>query len=133
MGNASQGIYKLDAEILPVLLTCNMLILRLFVAIYILIYPRIFLKSLKNQPFEILAVNVADTGNRIHEFIKRMDLHLTILMDHDGETFKAWQGKVLPASFLLDRSGRIRYQVIGPVEWDSDEAVAIIEQLLRQQ
>jgi thiol-disulfide isomerase/thioredoxin len=88
--------------------------------------------TLKDQPFEILAVNVADTGNRIHEFIKRMDLHLTVLMDHDGKTFKAWQGKVLPASYLLDRSGRIRYRVIGPLEWDSDEAVAIIEQLLQQ-
>ena len=88
--------------------------------------------TLKDQPFEILAVNVADTENRIHEFIKRMDLHLTVLMDHDGKTFKAWQGKVLPASFLLDRSGRIRYRVIGPLEWDSDAAVAIIEQLLQQ-
>ena len=88
--------------------------------------------TLKDQPFKILAVNVADTENRIHEFIKRMDLRLTVLLDHDGKTFKAWQGKVLPASYLLDRSGRIRYRVIGPLEWDSDEAGKIIEQLLRQ-
>ena len=87
--------------------------------------------TLKDQPFEILAVNVSDPESRIHEFIKRMDLHLTILMDHDGKTFEAWQGKVLPASFLLDRSGRIRYQVIGPLEWDSDEAGKIIEELLQ--
>jgi thiol-disulfide isomerase/thioredoxin len=88
---------------------------------------------LKDQPFEILAVNVSDTENRVREFIKRMNLHLTILMDRDGEALKAWQGKVLPASFILDRSGRIRYQVIGPFEWDSDEAGTIIEQLIRQQ
>ena len=87
--------------------------------------------ALKGRPFEILAVNVADTENRIHEFIKRMDLHMTILMDHDSKVFEAWQGKVLPASFLLDRSGRIRYQVIGPLEWDSEEAGKIIEELLQ--
>ena len=87
--------------------------------------------TLKDQPFEILAINVSDTENRIREFLKRMDLRLTILMDRDGEAFKAWQGKVLPASFLLDRSGRIRYQVIGPLEWDSDEAGKIIEELLQ--
>ena len=87
--------------------------------------------TLKNQPFEILAVNISDTKNQIREFIKRMDLRLIILMDGNGETFKAWQGKVLPASFLLDRSGRIRYQVIGPLEWDSDEAGKIIEELLQ--
>jgi hypothetical protein len=60
-----------------------------------------------------------------------MDLRLTILMDLDGEAFKTWQGKVLPASFLLDRSGRIHYQVIGPLEWDSDEVRKIIEGLLQ--
>ena len=87
--------------------------------------------TLKDQPFEILAVNISDTKNQIREFIKRMDLRLIILMDGNGETFKAWQGKVLPASFLLDRSGRIRYQVIGPLEWDSDEAGKIIEELLQ--
>jgi len=87
--------------------------------------------TLNDQPFEILAVNVSDSENQIREFIKRMNLHMTILMDHDGETFKAWKGKVLPASFLLDRSGRIHYQVIGPLEWDSDEAGKIIEQLLQ--
>ena len=87
--------------------------------------------TLKDQPFEILAVNVSDAENRIHEFIKQMDLHLIVLMDLEGKTFKAWQGKVLPASFLLDRSGRIRYQAIGPLEWDSDEAGKIIEALLQ--
>ena len=87
--------------------------------------------TLKDQPFEILAINVSDSENRIHEFLRRMGLRLTILMDLDGEAFKAWQGKVLPASFLLDRSGRIRYQVIGPLEWDGDEAGKIIEELLQ--
>ena len=87
--------------------------------------------TLTDQPFEILAVNVSDTENQIREFLKRMDLRLTILMDLNGEAFKAWQGKVLPASFLLDRSGRVRYQVIGPMEWDSDEARTIIEKLIQ--
>jgi thiol-disulfide isomerase/thioredoxin len=87
--------------------------------------------SLSDQPFEILAINVSDTENRIREFLRRMDLRLTILMDLDGEAFKSWQGRVLPASFLLDHSGRIRYQVIGPLEWDSDEAGKVIEELLQ--
>ncbi|MEN8106642.1 MAG: TlpA disulfide reductase family protein [Pseudomonadota bacterium] len=87
--------------------------------------------TLTDQPFEILAVNVSDTEDRIREFLRRMNLRLTILVDHNGDTFKAWQGKVLPASFLLDRSGRIRYRVIGPLEWDSEEVGKIIEALLQ--
>jgi len=46
VGNASQGIYKLEAEILPMIPICNSLISLMYAAIYILIYPRIFLKSL---------------------------------------------------------------------------------------
>jgi thiol-disulfide isomerase/thioredoxin len=87
--------------------------------------------TLTDRPFEILAVNVSDTENRIREFLRRMNLRLTILVDHNGDTFKAWQGKVLPASFLLDHSGRIRYRVIGPLEWDSEEVGKIIEALLQ--
>jgi thiol-disulfide isomerase/thioredoxin len=89
-------------------------------------------EALEDQPFEILAINVSESENRVREFIKRMNLHLTILLDRNGDTFKAWKGKVLPASFLLDRSGKIRYQVIGPLEWDSDEAGRVIEQLIQQ-
>ena len=90
-------------------------------------------QALEDQPFEILAINVSESENRIREFVKRMDLHLTILMDPNGKAFKAWQGKVLPASFLLDRSGRIRYRIIGPLEWDSNDTGKIIEQLIQQQ
>lgn len=88
-------------------------------------------ETLEDQPFEILAINVSESENRVREFIKRMNLNMTILLDHNGNTFEAWQGKVLPASFLLDRTGRIRYQIIGPLEWDSDEAGTIIEELLK--
>jgi len=90
-------------------------------------------QALEDQPFEILAINVSESENRVREFIKRMNLNLRILLDSNGEVFRAWNGKVLPTSYLLDGSGRIRYRVVGPMEWDSEEARKIIEVLIKNQ
>ena len=50
----------------------------------------------------------------------------------DGEAFKAWGGKVLPTSVLVDRSGVQRYTGLGPLEWDEAQTLAVIEQLLKE-
>lgn len=86
--------------------------------------------SLKDQPFMILAVNVSEPENRIQEFLRRMNLRLTVLMDREGDTMRAWHGKVLPTSFLVDRAGSVRYRASGPLEWDSEEVRKIIEGLI---
>ena len=89
--------------------------------------------ALKDQPFEILTINVSDAENRIREFLRRMNLNLTVLLDRDGKVFKEWGGKLLPASHLVDGNGMIRYRVIGPKEWDSVEARKIIDVLIKNQ
>jgi thiol-disulfide isomerase/thioredoxin len=89
--------------------------------------------ALTDQPFEILAINVSEAENRIRESLKRMNLNLTVLLDRNGEVFKAWHGKVLPASYLVDGNGMIRYRVIGPMEWDSDATQKIIKALIKNQ
>lgn len=87
--------------------------------------------TLTDHPFEILAVNVSDSENRIREFLRRMNLRLTILMDRDGDTLRAWRGSVLPTSFVVDGAGRVRYRASGPLEWDSVEVRKIIEELIQ--
>lgn len=86
---------------------------------------------LSDQPFEILAVNISDSERRAREFSKRMNLDLTILMDPDGEVLKAWQVQVLPTSFLLDQTGLVCYQVVGPIDWDDPEVLELVEGLIQ--
>ena len=86
--------------------------------------------SLRDQAFEILAINVAEQQHRVQEFLNSMDISLTVLLDSDGSTLKAWQVRGLPTSFLIDAEGRIRYRVVGPIDWDSDEVLATIDKLL---
>lgn len=72
--------------------------------------------SLDDQDLAILTINISDSANRAKETLKRLQLEMTVLLDRDGKAFKTWQGRVLPTSFLLDRSGQLRYRVVGPME-----------------
>jgi thiol-disulfide isomerase/thioredoxin len=87
--------------------------------------------SLAGQPFEVLGVNMAEPLSRIEKFTALVPVAFTLLRDRDGATARAWRAKVLPASFLLDRDGRIRYYVYGEVDWSSEAVRAKVGELLR--
>jgi len=87
-------------------------------------------ERLRGQPFAVVAVNVAETERRVAHRANQMGLDFPVLLDADGAAFKAWGGKGLPTSVLVDRSGAIRYLGLGPIEWDGVEAVTAVESLL---
>jgi peroxiredoxin len=87
--------------------------------------------SLAGQPFAVLGVNMAEPLSRIEKFTARVPVAFTLLRDRDGATAKAWRAKVLPASFLVDREGRIRYYVYGELDWSSEAVRAKVGELLR--
>ena len=37
---------------------------------------------------------------------------------------------VYPSSYLVDKSGEVRYQVTGMLEWDTPEMVRVIEEMM---
>ena len=88
-------------------------------------------ESLAGQPFEVLGVNMAEPLSRIEKFTAMVPVGFTLLRDRDGTTAKAWRARVLPASFLVDRDGRIRYYVYGEVDWSSAAVRAKVGELLR--
>jgi peroxiredoxin len=87
--------------------------------------------SLAGQAFEVLGVNMAEPLSRIEKFTDALPLGFPLLRDRDGATAKAWRAKVLPASFLVDGEGRIRYYVYGEVDWSSAPVRAKVAELLR--
>ena len=90
-------------------------------------------QALKEQPFEILAVNVGEKKYKVWKFVKLINFGLPVLLDTRKDTFNSWGASVLPTSFLLDKQGRIRYRVQGEIEWDSEDVVALIETLINEE
>jgi thiol-disulfide isomerase/thioredoxin len=90
-------------------------------------------QALNDQPFEVLAVNVGEQKYRVWKFVKLISFGLPVLLDTRKDIFKAWGASVLPTSFLLDKQGRIRYRVQGDIEWNSENVISLIEQLINEE
>jgi thiol-disulfide isomerase/thioredoxin len=86
--------------------------------------------SLKGQPFEVLAVNMAEPLSRIEKFAAMVPVGFPLLRDRDGSVGKAWRAKLLPASYLIGRDGRIHYVAYGELDWSSDAVRRRVAELL---
>jgi len=88
-------------------------------------------RHLAGEPFAILAVNYGESDARVADFVKRFGLDFPVLLDPNQDAPRAWRVRVLPASFIVDRGGRVRYRVIGEIDWMSREAVDAVTRLVR--
>ena len=89
-------------------------------------------QTLADQDFVLLTLNTTDDPRRIRETLKRLQVDMTVLLDHDSKTLKTWHGKLLPTSYLLDRNGRVHYRAVGGVDWEDDEIMLLINRLLQE-
>jgi cytochrome c biogenesis protein CcmG, thiol:disulfide interchange protein DsbE len=89
-------------------------------------------RSLQGKPFEVLAVNLAEPLSRIERFLGTVPLGFPLLRDRDGAVAKLWKARLLPASFLVGRDGRIRYVAYGELDWTSEPVRARVEELLSE-
>jgi thiol-disulfide isomerase/thioredoxin len=87
-------------------------------------------EKFSDRPFEIVAINVAEPRNVVAASGERMKIDFAILLDPEKVAMNNWAVKVLPTSYLLDTEGRIRYQAVGPFDWESDTANGAVESLL---
>jgi thiol-disulfide isomerase/thioredoxin len=87
-------------------------------------------QKLAGRPFEVLAINLAESENKVDDFLRRFPLDFTIMLDRNGEARRAWKVKVLPTSFVVAPDGSVRYGVIGDLDWTDDFAVAGLMRLV---
>jgi thiol-disulfide isomerase/thioredoxin len=62
--------------------------------------------------------------------LKADNLHL--LMDEGARALRALGERGLPTTILVDRKGRLAAKLIGPAEWNSEEARAVVRALLAE-
>jgi thiol-disulfide isomerase/thioredoxin len=90
-------------------------------------------ESLGDKGFEVLAINVGEAKYRVWKYVKLINFDAPVLLDPRKILFHDWKLSVLPTSFLIDRSGHIRYRVVAAPDWNSDATMAIIRNLLQEQ
>ena len=87
--------------------------------------------SLEGRPFAVLAVNLAEPQSRIQAFLEKVPVRFTVLLDSDTKTAKAWQAKLLPATYIIGPDGAIRYLHLGELDWSKPEVREAIVGLIK--
>lgn len=87
-------------------------------------------EKLAGKPFEVLAVNVDEPEARVRRFVDDTRFALPVLLDTNKTATRAWSVRVMPTTFIVGPDGRIRYRLIGDLDWSNDTVVGIISQLM---
>jgi len=88
-------------------------------------------RRFKGKGFVIIAV-AGDRGrmHRVGEFCRMNDVTFTVLLDPEGSVRREYEVRALPTSYLIGRDGKITGKILGAREWNSDEAVRLVANLL---
>lgn len=70
-------------------------------------------KKYKDQGVEVIAVNVGETDLSIRNFVEQYNLSFPIVVDKDGEVQEAYNIYPLPATFLINKDGKIVDYITG--------------------
>jgi thiol-disulfide isomerase/thioredoxin len=88
---------------------------------------------LGNTKFTVLAVNMGENIQTITDFIQtKVTVDFPILRDEKGAALRSWQVYAFPTSFVIGKSGKIRYALFGSVDWDAPDIGAILDELIKE-
>ena len=88
-------------------------------------------ETYRERGFTVLAVNLNLDGHEpVEAFVAELRLTFPILLNPRKDVGRAYRVFAIPASFLLDRQGRIAYRRVGDPAWDQPQTRALVERLL---
>ena len=88
--------------------------------------------KINHKQMEFMLVNTAESEDTVFSFIATVAPGLNILLDTDGQATERWQPRGLPASFLVDPTGKLRYLALGGRPWNEPAYHNFINTLIRQ-
>ncbi len=88
-------------------------------------------KRHREEGLRLVAVNVGEAPAKISAFLKKTPINGTVLHDRNSAASKKWDAAALPANFLVDRVGAIRYWHLGELDWKSHEVGGVVTRMLR--
>jgi thiol-disulfide isomerase/thioredoxin len=85
--------------------------------------------KLGGQDFAVVAVNIDKGGaEKAASFLKETGVtHLPLYTDPTGKLFATLKAVGMPTTLIVDRKGREIARLVGPADWASPEALAVIE------
>jgi peroxiredoxin len=89
-------------------------------------------REFEARGLSVIGINAREGAPAIHQYAKELRLTFPLVLDPKGEINAAYGVIGLPATFLVGRDGRAVARAIGPRDWTSAPAKAIIQALLSE-
>ncbi|MFO7603933.1 MAG: TlpA disulfide reductase family protein [Gammaproteobacteria bacterium] len=75
------------------------------------------IQIMEDQGLAFMIINTAESEDTVFTFLGGVAPELHSLLDRDGLVTEAWQPRGLPATYLVDPAGQVRYQALGGRPW----------------
>jgi peroxiredoxin len=85
----------------------------------------------KGQDFAMVAVNLREPSQRVHDFYETYKLSFTVLLDATGQSGIRYGIRSIPTTFILNQEGGLIGKVLGPRDWNSKQAIILVEHLIK--
>lgn len=91
--------------------------------------------KLGSPDFEVVALSLDRAGrDKAREFLDQMGItNLVLYIDPTMKAARALEARGMPTTYLIGRDGKEIGRLVGPAEWDSEEAQALIKAVLAAQ
>ena len=70
-------------------------------------------KAFKGKDFEILAVDIKESQEKVAAFVNKNDINYTVLLDKDGKVSSSYAVLGIPTNLIIDKKGNIVYNANG--------------------
>jgi len=84
------------------------------------------------KPFRLLAISIDQEGNEaVRKLLGRLGVTLPVLLDTSGGVAGRYGVTGVPETFVVSPAGVILKKIVGPVEWNSPEVLAYLNDAMK--
>lgn len=89
-------------------------------------------EKMVGKPFTILAVDMVEEKHDVQAFLTQHQIKIDfpVLLNPEGNVVEEWMITAVPTTFVIDPKGTIRYALFGGIEWDKQDVINTISNLI---
>ena len=88
-------------------------------------------QQLKDKGFEILAVNLGESKDKVSGFMNEYKLTFPSVLDERQIAGSQYNIRAIPTTYIIDRRGLIVARLVGSINWNTPKIIAALEAVLQ--
>lgn len=82
-------------------------------------------ENYRDRGLVVIAINVGQTGDKAREFAVQAGVSYLVFLDPEGKIAERYGINGVPRTLILERSGHLRYKILGEVAQDKLEKLVL--------